>query len=226
MNTKDRRTVQIFVPGIMQFPNDSHNWDGRAQTWVNLNGEAMAHHHESVTVADRADYFCGPIGRAFFQQRRVDRVIHVLKPYVDKGFSISVSAHSNGTDLILKALGLMDWPRVDALHLISGACKASFDKNGLNKAIKAQRVGRVFVYVAGKDMALRLAKGWLGKLLGYGTLGLHGPKHVLPELLMSRRGLFPRAEARVVVRKETEFGHSTWFGEGEFDRTMRDCRRL
>lgn len=207
--------MQLMVPGIDQWPDDSRNWDCRGQTWSNLNPLPVQNATvEDIVVTDRADYFCGPIGRAFHQQRRIDRVKAVLKPYVDGGFDIIADAHSNGTDIVLNALKQMGWPRVEALHLVSGACQADFEKNGLNNALCSRRIGKVYVYVAGKDWPLRIARSWLGHLLGYGTLGLRGPLNVSETVTH---------QVEVFVRPE--FGHGTWFAPEYFEETMRLLRR-
>lgn len=192
--------ILILVPGILTFPYSSRNWDSRAATWSNKHG----------ILNDRTDYYCGPISRAWHQQRRVDHVKETLQQYPEFLYERTAVVHSNGNDLIIKALADLNWPRMESLHIISGAGQADFEKNGLNYALSKGRIGKVTVYVGEKDMALRFAHS-VGWMVGFGTLGLHGPKRVRQNLLDT---------GRVVTVKEKEYGHSTWFEPANFDGTM------
>ena len=98
----------------------------------------------------------------------------------------------------------MGWPRIEELHLISGACESDFNKNGLNE--NALSIGKLSVYVAGKDKAMKLADSFFGRLLGYGALGKVGPKNM----------------SRVVnVIEKPSFGHSSWFSGENINDTMK-----
>ncbi len=221
------RTILLCVPGINTFPGDAKNWNLRAGTWVNRAAPAAGCRAQSI------EYFCGPLGRAFGQQRRALNLCELLTAYA--GWEIHLVAHSNGAAVTLLALELAGWPPVAALHLVSAACGADFWANGLNQALGAVRpdtaapqllekvrlrqapparrlgsVGRVLVYSGGKDRALRLASGWLGRALGYGVLGLHGPQNVAPEIA-----------DRVGVLNWPEYGHSTCWAAELFDQTMK-----
>ena len=56
--------VTIYVNGILTFPGSSNNWNGRAVTWTHLNRDARA---------EKVEYFCGPIDRAFGQKERAQK---------------------------------------------------------------------------------------------------------------------------------------------------------
>lgn len=194
--------IVICVNGILKWPWDWSCWNFRTCVW--------AHKYTEVRAL-AVEYFCGVFGRAFCQGRRARKITELLQAYGGDEFEITLVGHSNGCAVILAALDAsLVWPKVKAIHLVSGACEADFNRNGLNEAIEDGRVGKVFVYVAGKDRALRLAGNWLGRLLGYGVLGLNGPLNV-------------SAEARDSVGTLTapEFGHSDWWLPEHFDRTMR-----
>jgi len=193
--------IVIFIPGIDQWPNDSKLWDGRAATWFNVNAGNVD--------TDRMDYWCGPITRAFHQQQRIDRAKDVISTYAGK-WDITIACHSNGDDITLNALDQLNWPRVEVLHLISGACQADFDKNGLNQALADGKIGKVIVYVAGKDRALAVASTFLGRWLGYGTLGLKGPMNVRDNVA-----------SLVQTITKPDYGHSDWFTDENFEATMR-----
>lgn len=196
------KTVFIYIPGILTFPG-SGNWVGKAVTWtmVNQPEEGGCQH-----FAEKVEYLAGPISRAFSNGKRAKKLVRTLSFYDPKEWRIVLAAHSNGCDVVLDALKMADWPPIAEIHLISGACEASFQKNGLNDA---DNVGAIWVYVAGKDFPLRLAGGFLArKLLGYGTLGAKGPLHVA------------RTNVNVVTRHT--FGHGDWFTDANLDDTM--CR--
>lgn len=161
-----KRRIYIFVNGIMCRPGDAQNWNGRAVTWCQKN---------TTSASVMVEYFCTPLGRAFFQKHRAEKVAAVIEEFLD--WEIVLVGHSNGTDLILKALALMDWPRIEAVHLVSAACEEDFSLNGLNDALERDRIGHVHVWMSGRDSALHVAKCRIGRWLGYGVLGLDGPKN-------------------------------------------------
>ncbi len=191
------------MPGILQWPNDARNWRGRACTWTNLNRPDIEQ--------DSLEYFCTAITRAFHQGRRVRRLANLLKEYA--GWSVSIAGHSNGCDIIVRALSKLrrEHHRItlETVHLACGACHADFQANGLNMGLLTKQIGKVYVYVAGRDKALALAGSWLGRILGYGTLGLHGPLEVQEAV-----------KERVGTMQWPEYGHSTCFHPKHFDATM------
>lgn len=188
------RTVFIFVNGILTMPGASDNWNGKAVTWTHLH---------TPFRAEKVEYLVRPIGRILGQRKRAEKLAKTLTFYA--GWSIVLVGHSNGCDVILDALASLDWPRIEELHLVSAACEADFNENGLNKYPAA--IGRVCVYVAGKDWALTLAKSQLGRLLGYGALGKTGPVNA-------------RRAPEVITRPE--FGHGDWFTPTHLNDSMWD----
>ena len=211
------RSLLIFVPGILTFPGDGRNWSGRAVTFTHLH---------SASRAEKVEYFCGPIGRAFGQQKRSEKLFRTLDQYRDD-WHITLVGHSNGAAVILQTLNQCYCPRIDSLHLVCAACESSFHKNGLNRllsypkespAVKLQHfnaptcgIREVSVYVGQRDLALRLAHSWAGRLLGYGVLGLHGPRHVLPSV-----------EARVHKIAWPQFGHSDCWHDDHLSDTLEN----
>ena len=194
------KKILIFVPGILTFPGASRNWSGRAVTWTHIHTEARA---------EKVEYFCGPIGRAFGQKQRAEKLAATLNHYAGD-WEITLVGHSNGADVILDCLSVYPYfPRISSLHLVNAACQASFERNGLNQLIAHNRVGEVFVYVAKKDLALRLASTVLGRRLGYGTLGLHGPRH-----------LTGPSESRTTKILWPDWGHSDCWDDPNLDETL------
>lgn len=183
--------IFVFINGILTWPGASENWTGRAVTWT---------HIHSPFKAEKVEYFVGPISRAFGQRERARKLLLTLSFY--EGWDIVLVGHSNGCDVIRDALEKAEWrPSLSHLHLISAACDADFERNGFNH-LRCP----VTVWRASRDWVLRLAGNpFLGRLLGYGTLGLTGP-----------------LKARIPVESiNRDFGHSGWFTDSETDTTMQ-----
>jgi hypothetical protein len=120
---------------------------------------------------------------------------------------VTIAAHSNGCDVALDALRSRAWPKIKALHLISAANAADFNKNGLNQSL--DRVADLHVWIAEKDLPLFLAGTLPAKLLGYGNLGRVGPINC----------------KRPVHVRRASFGHSGWFADDQLDHTLRHITR-
>ena len=185
------KTIVILVNGIMTRPGNSKNWNGRGVTWLHLN---------TPFKAEKVEYLIGPLSRILGQKMRARKLAKTLNYY--KGWQITLVGHSNGCNVILNALRVVD-VELKALHLFSAACEEDFEKNGLNAM--AGNIGRVFVHMAGNDFAMKLAGSLFGRLIGYNDLGKVGPKNplIMPE-----------------INLENSFGHSDWFKEENFERTM------
>ena len=191
----------LFVNGILNRPGSADGWTDRAVTWV---------HNHTDAYGEKFEYCAGALTRRILQARRARAYAALANAYAGMD-SINLVGHSNGGDIILRALPDIT-VSLDTLHFISAAAGSDFKKNGLNAALVSGQVKRVVVWMAGRDAALPQARlsqrllGWLG--LGYEDLGLTGPLHVAtPE--------------RVFVIQENAFGHSTWFDAPHFALTMR-----
>lgn len=195
------KTQYIFVNGILNNPEDVEAWTDRAVVWINQNTDSKA---------DKMEYECGIFTRRIFQETRVKNLQKIAKNY--DGGRIVLIGHSNGCDIIQR-LVQKGIPRVHELHLIAAAAEGCFNRNGYNKALKNEKIDRIFVYTSPIDSALKQAKlstqlfGWMG--LGYGYLGLSGPLNVDP----------------INVNKITVYNerldHSQWFSKKYFERTMK-----
>ena len=188
-----RQTIHIFVNGILTRPGASDNWTGKAVTWTHL---------RTGHRAEKIEYFSGLLTRTLFEGVRAHKLAKTLSYYLAADFDVHLAGHSNGCDVILDALRLLKWPRIASLHLISAACSADCHKNGLNEA--ADSIGNITVWIGEKDWALNLAGTKTGWLLGFGNLGLTGPKNTTREIEVIREPL----------------GHGDWFNDTHFDRTM------
>ena len=197
----ESRTIYLFVNGIATWPGNFTNWNKRAVTFI---------HTRTPHRAEAFEYFCTPITRPFREDQRAKHFARAVREYSKLGWKIICVGHSNGCDVILDGLKRALWPRVEAVHLVCGACEADFAVNGLNYALSFAHVGKVCVYNAQQDWALPLAHTLPGKILGYGTLGLDGALHIADEV-----------KDRVRQVWWMRFGHSTCWEPFHFDQTMQ-----
>ncbi len=208
------RRIYIFVNGILNRPGDAHAWTDRAAAWVNANTNFKG---------EKFEYFAGILTRRLFQSAHAQDLAEEIAVFQDS--ELVLVGHSNGCDLILRALRILffdllskfRWTPIKAIHLISGACEPDFQKNGLNDLLSTNLVGDVTIYIGGQDShfahPMWLARqsqrfiGWAG--LGYGTLGATGPENLLDSI----RG-------RVHLVGQPCYDHSTWFAPGHFEQLM------
>ena len=195
------RTIYLFVNGIATWPGNFTNWNKRAVTFT---------HTRTEHRAEAFEYFCTPLTRPFKEDQRAKHFARALNDYSRAGWNIICVGHSNGCDVILDGLKRAKWPRVESVHLVCGACEADFSRNGLNLALASKDVGRAYVYCAEKDWALPLAHTLPGKILGYGTLGLHGALHIADDVKDQVGQLWWR-----------DYGHSTCWEPDHFVSTMK-----
>jgi len=160
------RTIYLFVNGVATWPGDYTNWNKRAVTFTHL---------RTPHRAEAFEYFCTPLTRPFREDQREKHFARSLREYSKAGWKIVCVGHSNGAAVILKAMRDAHWPPVEALHLVCAACDADFNRNGLNFALHAGLIKKVCIYNGARDWAIRLANLSVGRLLGYGTLGMTGP---------------------------------------------------
>lgn len=206
------RTIYIAVNGIKSNPSAADGWTDRFCTWINLNTSG---------ASEKFEYHCYALTRRIFQNRRAKNLAMLLAEYHS---GIVAVGHSNGCELLCQAIQKTSDVTIQTLHLISPACDADFRKNGLNDALADGKVQRIIVHVAEADKAMRFAN-LTGKLLrvvglGYGTMGLDGPKHMDTKAIFDAGGV-----SRVTVLRYSAFGHSTIFEPKNFESLMRKIAR-
>lgn len=212
---KDRQ-VFIFIPGILSKGLDA--WVNRAVTHV---------HTRTDHRAEKLPYWAGPLTRRFRQRRRVRGLLKMMDYYLQSGYTINLIGHSNGCDIIRRALitygDKLVSLKLGHIHMIAAAIPACFDDNGLNSAltegvwhhtyIRLIHLTSLHLYIDPADTALwwggltRKTLGWAG--LGYGDLGRRGP-------------IEPVASIRKIIHihKRPGIGHSGWFATNKFHTTM------
>lgn len=197
------RRLYICVNGICNSPGSANGWTDRFCDWIHANTDFRA---------DKFEYFAGPLTRRILQGKRAKELAKRIA-VLSKGNDVYLVGHSNGCDLICRALKALMAAKVEQIHLIAPATDADFRKNGMNMALLTKAVQKVFVYVANKDGAMKFA-GATGKFLkffglGYDTLGLTGEKNVDNAVM-----------DRVESVHYAEFHHSTFFEDQNFDSLM------
>ncbi len=194
--------VYYFVNGILNIPGASKNWTGKAVTGLNRRFS------EQPTKTEKVEYYTGPITRMFWNKARAERLLKVNRfgYSVDGHWERVVVGHSNGADVILDAMRLRPF-KIKTLLLISPAVPSdcSEDGNGLNTLLKQGWIENFQLWIGKKDLPLRLGKTGIGRMLGYGALGLDGPRNL---------------DVQPAGRVEPEFGHSTWFDDANIEDTL------
>jgi pimeloyl-ACP methyl ester carboxylesterase len=181
---------------------------------VNWPNKAIVNIHKNTPCkAQTLLYATIPLLAALTRRWRARQLGKLLTAY--KGCKIHIVGHSEGTATVLEALRLLDWPEVETLHLVCGACDSNYERNGLNFALRHNRIEKVFVYVADKDNAMKWEDTIIG-LLMFGIswndlpLGLSGAKNVA-------QGLW---DTRVIQSHWERYGHSDCWTPHYFDSTM------
>ena len=136
----DGKTLYFFVRGIAGHPSDALEWEWRAADLINQQTP-----HKARTVSYATEFWSVWMRRKW----RAKRFARVLRSYSVLDWRIVLVGHSEGSVLILDALRLAGWPRVEQLHLICGACDNDFERNGINWALRSGSIGKVHVYLAG-----------------------------------------------------------------------------
>lgn len=197
-----KSTQFIFVNGILNNPEKVDVWTDLAEEWIETN---------TPFKANKMEYRSGPITRRFKQNDRVYNLQKICMAYT--GDKIVLVGHSNGCDIIQRLIN-KGLPKIHEAHLIAAASEHDFRKNGYNTALRLANVDKIYVYVSANDQALKNAKKTRPFLkyfgLGYGYLGLIGPKYISQDVA-----------DKVVVHTFNEYGHSDWFKEDNFEKTMK-----
>lgn len=204
-----KKRIYFYINGIMNKPENATGWTDRATTWTHVNRS------DDFCFAEKLEYFVDPFFRRRKQQKLAQKFAKRISFYESDEWDIYLVGHSNGCDIILRILKLLDNNQIiKEIHLVSPACCSDFEKNGILDYIRLEKVGKVKVYIAGSDKAMKVATlssklfGFIG--LGYGDMGGMNPNH-LRTIIGQRNVIY-----------EKDYGHSTWFMEdnGNFDSFM------
>lgn len=191
----------FLTPGILHDPAWPDGWTDRGVTNLMKRGFRA----EKFETAKQY-----PGLRWLTAKKRGRQFAEKIREYVyDAGMGrIIIVGHSNGTVTTVDALK-EPLIRADVVNLVAAACDRDFNKNGLNNALLSGRVGKVNIWISGKDSALVLAN-WSKRLFGwtgysFGTLGRDGPLNVHDEV-----------RERVNVIHKPDWEHSTYWSKEVF----------
>jgi pimeloyl-ACP methyl ester carboxylesterase len=202
----EQQTIFILVNGINTPPGDPKDWNKRACSWVHLNTPFKAQCDEYWTTA---------LTVPFRKWQRARVLADLIRQF--RGWRVILIAHSNGAWVVVNALQLLKWTvPIAELHLVSGACDANFVRNGLNFGLVTYGIEFCAVYIAGKDMAMRIEDTIAGRsLFGITSkpLGLAGATNLDAKVASN-----PKRFQTIV---KDDYGHSSWWLPDNFDSTMR-----
>lgn len=207
------RRVYILVPGILTSTSDASSW------CVRMSDDIMRICRSTSACATEFRYFSGPFTRRIKQRRHAVELASVIESWGRAGFEIVLVGHSNGCDLIERAVRLSG-SRIRSIHLIAAASKRDFCAAGYIERILSGSIGEISIHFSKSDSILSRFGKWSGIFsvfgLGYGRLGELGPINV-PEMMRGER-------VRHVERHY--MGHSDWFNEANYLNTLEEITAL
>jgi len=207
-----RRRIYIFVNGILCRPGNADHWTDRAVTWIHTNTSYRA---------EKFEYLAAPLVRFLFQDRRALTLAKMLSFYDSRNWEIVLVGHSNGCDVITKAMQhrLEDKrdEQFDQVHFYAPAIIPSAGIPALKDMLERQSIYKLVINVGGCDRVLKTLQGLGGLLrkLGarYGAIGGMNPDKLA--------FIFGGYKAKVQVHPCK--GHTTFFDRGlPFETTMRE----
>lgn len=214
------KIIFLVAPGINNWGSifgDWRDWPTRFSVWINTNLPAIRCLPTVSNIRCQAFYyFTTFLTVGLKQHHRAMSFSKLIRDYIAAGYKVHLVGHSNGTRVILDALKMADWPEVETVHLVNGACDSDFTRNGLNHALTHDRVKKVYCYIADNDWAMKVEDTLVGLcLFGIGwndvPLGLGGPRNVLPSF----------QNRRVIEEHWPGFSHSQCWVPANFQSTMQ-----
>jgi len=205
------KRMYIYVNGILNMPSNCDAWTDRAVTWT------IKKQWNMNCWSEKFEYFADVVFRRMFQQKRAEKLYKMIANHYND-WSIVLVGHSNGCDIIMRALDLLRFKKsIDEVHLFAPACPR-YSLYDLRTMMLCNQVKDFVIYLSGNDEAMRLARLSLRLLspfrLGYGDLGGMNPEEV--EDVVGKNA--------VVFKKE--YGHSTWWKDDEhFENSMQMIMR-
>jgi len=195
--------IELNINGILTLPGAAQGWTDRAVT--------LAHLHLGLH-AEKLENFTGVLTRMLYQDQRAEFVARIIDKYLERGWTVCLRGHSNGCDIIRRALFRTMAP-VEAVQLIAPAVDPDFERNGFNQLLR-NKVRRLIVCGGPNDRALKLARVAhpVLNLLGnaYGTLGLVGPQNLAEDVL-----------SKVTHVVNLNYDHSDWVAPQNLLSTMQ-----
>jgi predicted alpha/beta hydrolase family esterase len=194
-----KRFCYIIIPGILN-PTDRHF------AWFSIMAEDIMHKGYYKPIGIEYRYKACAVFRRARQEKRALEIANIIHRWSD--YKIVLVGHSNGCDLIQRALKITSTP-IETVHLIAGACESDITKTSFAKRLEDGSLKKLVCYYSRNDLVLKYAAS-LSRLfaflgLGYGRLGLLGGRNV-PEKIINK----------VVNLKFDKLGHSCYFNENNY----------
>lgn len=185
------RTAYIFVPGILNYPGSAIAWTDKAVTWI--------HQRQTCECAEKFEYLALPLSARLLAERRAKDLAALMARYPVESFSVVLAGHSNGCDIIRRALWLAKRP-ANWVHFFAPAVAANPSTNRLGRLIQSGRIGFLRIHLAARDGILN------NRFLGG-----------LP--LATVQAQF--ADEHHAEIDSEPFGHCGWWAPAQFEASMK-----
>jgi len=208
-----RKRIYIFVNGILCNPGNADHWTDRAVTWIHTN---------TPYRAEKFEYWSNVTTRLLGQERRARTLAKMLSFYPSRDWEVVLVGHSNGCDVVARALRIIHWEektgqQFEQVHLYAPAIVPSAGIPILTDIIGAGALFKLLIHIGGLDKLLiyqeRFGRFLKRLRIPYGAIGGMNPDKLA--------FLFGVTRARVVSHPAK--GHSTYFDRGRpFEETMKE----
>lgn len=215
------RPLLVAVHGILSGIK-SPAWTSDLAHWLWGRGS-------SFTVLQR-HYIAGPFPwwNVFFKNRYLARhLARELRPFAEDGAELNFVAHSNGADIVLKAIRILARAglKTNAAILVSGAVSSNVHRSGVLRLVESGHLGCAIAYCSEVDGVLNFPAilQWpYGRL---GRLGWRCHGKPFPERCPHYAGLGSRILCRWFAG-----GHNGYFApdlrEKTFAQILEDLNRI
>lgn len=197
------KAVVIAVNGILT-PTNAPSWPDYLDAFL-----------EDCKV-ERRDYFAGPfpIWNVFVKNRYLAHELAAeITLVADRWPTLPINfvAHSNGSDIALKAINLLarQGLKVSTAILVGSVTDPDVERSGVRKLIHAGMLGRAFAYCGDRDRALGIPLKWPYRNLGICGWQLDGKSYIEP---------------RITTRQFKGYGHSDYFVPWNREKTFAQMR--
>ncbi len=197
----DPRRAYILLPGIHSNPSDWRNWAPRMTTDILMRTHA---------AADEFRYWTTAVTRGARMAERARYVARLITRYWRSGFEPVVVAHSNGCEIVRRAIPITP-AIIHSIHLLAAPINPDFEQNGMGAALSRGKIGHIHLYLSKGDSVINSVARWLGWPLGYGTLGADGPHNLCDSVA-----------DQVTCIWRNPFGHVEWFAPAHWEQTFHN----
>ena len=108
------KKVLVVINGILNRPGKCDAWTDEAVDWANIHSDYKA---------IKLEYWTGPLTRRLCQQSKARHYATIIQKYLSRGWAVTIAAHSNGADLVIRILNLLPHAHFHKIHLFAGAAE-------------------------------------------------------------------------------------------------------